>query len=41
MIWNIMRNTEKLEKGEMLTVGTGIWPENYNTWKMRETHSRT
>jgi hypothetical protein len=25
----------------MLTVGTGIWPENYNTWKMRETHSRT
>ena len=27
------RNTEKRGKGEMLTMGPGIWWENWNSWK--------
>jgi hypothetical protein len=26
--WKMARNSEKREKGEMHTVGTGIWREN-------------
>ena len=33
--------TEKREKGEMHTVGTGIWRENLKSRKMRNTHFRT
>ena len=30
--------TEKREKGEMHTVGPGIWRENLKSRKMRNTH---
>ena len=32
--------TEKHEKGEMHTVGPGIWRENGKSQKMRNTHFR-
>ena len=35
------RNTEKREKGEMYSVGPGIWRENRKTWKIRHKHSST
>jgi hypothetical protein len=28
MTWNMVRNTEKREKGKLHTVGPGIWREN-------------
>ena len=30
----MVRNTEKREKGEIHTVGPGLWQENSKTWKM-------
>jgi hypothetical protein len=31
----------KCGKLEMHTVGTGVWQENWKSWKMRNTHCRT
>jgi hypothetical protein len=38
---NIARNTEKVGKWEMHTLGSVIWWENFKSWKMRNTHCRT
>ena len=32
-MWNVARNTEKLEKLKMHNVGTGIWRETLNHGK--------
>ena len=36
-----MRNTEKRGKWEMHTVGPGVWPGNWKSWTMRNTHCST
>ena len=33
--WNMVRNTQKREKGEMHTIGPGIRRETIKTWKMK------
>jgi hypothetical protein len=38
---NIARKTEKGRKWEMHTLGSVRWWENWNSWKMRNTQSRT
>ena len=34
------RNTEKVGKLEMHTVGPWVWQKNWKLWKMRNTHCR-
>ena len=40
LTWNMARKTEKGWKWEMHTLGTGMWHENWKSWKMRNTHSK-
>ena len=41
LTWNMVRNTEKRGKWEMLTVGHGAWGQIGKSWKMRNTQCRT
>ena len=41
MTWNMARNTEKCEKGEIHSVESGIFRKYSKTWKMRNAHCRT
>jgi len=41
MTLNMARNTEKGGKWKIHTVGPVVWQENWKSWKMRNTYSRT
>ena len=38
--WNMVRNSEKVEKLEIHTLGPGVWQEYRKSWKMRNTNCR-
>ena len=39
--WNVVRNSEIVEKLEIHTFRTGLWQEYWKSWKMRNKNYRT